>query len=83
MLQKAIEEDPEGPKLERIILARTYEKTIPPRTKEPFSLEFFILGLKFSFSLENYNPGPFFPAAREGLGLKKHSRLKIHSVLKA
>ena len=38
---------------------------------EPFSLESFILGVKLSFSLENFNPGPCFSAAREGLGMKK------------
>ena len=43
----------------------------PPRMKEPFSLEIFILGLKFSFSSENFNPGPCSSAAREGLGMKK------------
>ena len=55
----------------KVILARTHEKIIPPRTKEPFSLKIFILGLKISFSLENFNPGPCFSAAREGLGMKK------------
>ena len=53
-------------------LARTHEKkTIPPRTKFSFSLEIFILGLKLSFSIENFNPGPCFSAAREGPGMKK------------
>ena len=36
-----------------------------------FSLEVFILGLIFSFSLELLNPRPCLPAAREGLGSKK------------
>ena len=40
--------------------APSMKKKNPPRTKEPFSLEMFILGLEFSFSLENFNPGPFF-----------------------
>ena len=53
-------------------LARRSEKiNIPPRTKEPFSLEIYILGLKFSLSLENVNPGPCFSVAREGPGMKK------------
>ena len=64
-------ENPEGPGIEKIILARTHEKTIPPRTKFSFSLEIFILGLKFSFSIENFNPRPCFSAAREGPGMKK------------
>ena len=54
----------------KIILARTEEKTIPPRTKFSFSLEIFILGLKLSFSIEYFNPRPFFSAAREGPGMK-------------
>ena len=61
----------------KFILARTHEKTIPPRTKFSFSLEIFILGLKFSFSIENFNLRPCFSAAREGPGMKFHSRLKI------
>ena len=48
---------PEGSDIEKIILPRK-KTNIPPRTKEPFSLEMFILGLKFSFALENFNPGP-------------------------
>ena len=35
------------------------------------TLEIFILGLQFSFSLENFNPGPCFSAARGGLGMKR------------
>ena len=35
------------------------------------SLEIFILGLKLSFSIENFNPRPCFSAAREGPGIKK------------
>ena len=54
----------------KFILARTHEKAIPPRTKFSFSLEIFILGLKFSFSIENFNPRPCFAAAREGPGMK-------------
>ena len=45
------------------------KKTIPPRTKEPFSLEIAILGLKFSFSLEDFNPGLVF-LRPEGLRMK-------------
>ena len=51
---------------EKFILARTHEKNIPPRTKEPFSLESLILGLKFSFSIENFNPGPCFFCGQRG-----------------
>ena len=61
----------------KIILARTHEKTIPPRTKFSFSHEIFILDLKISFSIENFNPRPCFSAARKGPGMKFHSRLKI------
>ena len=62
----------------KFILARTHQKTIPPCTKFSFSHEIFILGLKFSFSIENFNPRPCFSAAREVPGMKKnHSRLKI------
>ena len=57
-----------------VILAR---KKFPPRTKEPFSLEIFILGSKFSFPLESFNPRPCLSVAREGLGMKKHSGLKL------
>ena len=42
----------------RIILARTLDKTILPRTKNPFSLEICSLGLKCSFSIEKFNSGP-------------------------
>ena len=61
----------------KFILARTHEKTIPPRTKFSFSLEIFILSLKFSFSIENFNPRPCFSAARERPEWNFHSRLKI------
>ena len=54
----------------KIILARTHEKTIPPRTKFSFSLEIFILGLKISFSIENFNPKPCFSAAGKVPGMK-------------
>ena len=54
----------------KFILAQTHEKTIPQRTKISFSLEIFILGLKLSFSIENFNPRPCFSAAREGPGMK-------------
>ena len=50
---------------EKFILARTREK------KKTFP------HLKFSFSIENFNPRPWFSAAREGPGMKNHSRLKI------
>ena len=50
----------------KFILARTHEKTIPPRTKFSFSLEIFILGLKFSFSIENFNPRPCFLRPERG-----------------
>ena len=59
-----------APGWKKFILARTHEKTIPPRTKFSFSLEIFILGLKISFSIENFNPGPCFSAVREGPGMK-------------
>ena len=55
----------------KFILARTHEKIILPRTKKcSFSLEIFILGLKISFPIENFNPRPCFSAAREGPGMK-------------
>ena len=38
--------------------------------KFSFSLKIFILGLKFSLSIENFNPRPCFSAAREGPGMK-------------
>ena len=44
--------------------------TIPPRMKFSFSHEIFILGLKISFSIENFNPRPCFSAAREGPRMK-------------
>ena len=47
------------------------KKTIPPRTKFTFSLEISILDLKFSFSIENYNPDSCFSAVREEPGMKK------------
>ena len=50
----------------KFILARTHEKIAPTRTKFSFSLEILILGLKISFSIENFNPRPCFSAAREG-----------------
>ena len=59
------------------ILARSLEKNIPTRTKKSFSLEIFILGLKFSFLIENFNSRPCFSAAREGSDRKNHSRSKI------
>ena len=64
----------------KFILARTHEKNHSPRTTFSFSLEIFILGLKISFSIENFNPRPCFSAAREGPGMKislNHSQLKI------
>ena len=65
---------PRGPgDRKKIILARTHEKkkkTILPRTKFSFSLEILILGLKISFSIENFNPRPCFSAAREGPRMK-------------
>ena len=60
----------------KYILARTHEKTIPPRTKFSFSLEIFILGLKISFSIENFNPRPCFSAAREGPEMKISFRIE-------
>ena len=42
------------------------KKTIPPRTKFSFSIEIFILGLKISFSIENFNPRPCFSAGQRG-----------------
>ena len=63
---------PRGPgDRKKFILAGTHGKTIPPRTKFSFSLENYILGLNFSFSIENFNPEPCFSAAREGPGMKK------------
>ena len=64
---------PRGPRdRKKIILARTHEKTIPPHARSVHSrLRFFILGLRFSFSLENFNLGPCFSTAREGPGMKK------------
>ena len=47
--------DPEGPEIEKnsFSLERMKKKkNLPARTKEPFSLQFFILGLKLSFPLE-------------------------------
>ena len=69
---------PAGRESKKIILARTHEKkNIPPRTKFSFSLEIFILGLKFHSRLKITIPNPFFSAAREGPGMKSHSRLKV------
>ena len=63
---------PEDPGIEKIVLARTLQKSIPPRTKE-ISLarfiswcEVFILDSKFQLRAE-----PCFSVAREGLKLKK------------
>ena len=42
-----------------------------PCTKCSFSLEVFILGLKFAFSIENFDFGACFSVAREGHGMKK------------
>ena len=61
---------PRGPG-DRIFSLERMKKAIPPRTKFSFSLEIFILGLKFSFSIENFNPRPCFSAVREGPGMKK------------
>ena len=55
----------------KFILARTHEKTIPPCTKEPLSLEIFIPGLKFSFSLENSIPGLVFFCGQRGAHIEK------------
>ena len=55
----------------KIILARTHEKIIPPRTKFSFSLEIIILVWKFHSRLKISIPNPVFFAAREGPGMKK------------
>ena len=47
------------------------KKTIPPRTQKTLSLEMFIPGLKISVSLEIFNPGPCFSAARAGARIAK------------
>ena len=56
--------EPRGlPPKKKISLDRL-EKTIPTRTKKPFSLGVCILGLKCFFSIEDSNPGPRFSAAK-------------------
>ena len=54
------------PQRPRDTKAQTHEKKHSPTHESTFSIEIFILGLKFSLSPENYNPGPCFSAAREG-----------------
>ena len=57
--------DPEGPEIEKRYYSRSNEKNISPRSK-------------FSFSLENFNPGPcFFLRPETGSDWINHSRLKI------
>ena len=58
--------NPEGPEIEKLHARSNACKTIPTRIKEPFSLEFFILGLKFSFSLEISIPGFVFLWSERG-----------------
>ena len=67
---------PRGPR-DRKTFMITRKKNFPPRTNSSLSLEILILGLKFSFSLETFNPGPYFSAAREGLGMKKLFSIEI------
>ena len=45
--------------------------TIPPRTEEPFSLEIFLLDLKFSLAIENFNPRPCLQTGLDGKPLDK------------
>ena len=72
MISRVFYRLPRGPRDRKISFSlERMKKTIPPRTKFSFSIEIFILGLKFSFSIENFNPRPCFSAAREGPRMKK------------
>ena len=63
---------PEGPGIEKLHLARTHGKNHAATHEiSEFSIEIFILGLKISFSVENFNPRPCFSANREGPRMKK------------
>ena len=55
---------------------RYYKQNVLTRTKYAFSLEMLILGLKSTFSIDMFNPGPCFSAAREGLGMKKQFKIE-------
>ena len=58
---------PRGPRDRKHSLSlERMKKTTTPRMKFSFLLEIYILGLKCSFSIENYNPGLVFLQQERG-----------------
>ena len=67
---------PEGPKIEKINSRSIAWKNHSHTNEKSFLLEISILGLKISFSIENFNPKPCFSVAREGSDWKKPSSIE-------
>ena len=79
---------PRNPK-NKFSLERLKNLPPPPRTKKHSRLKCSFCDLRFTFSIENSNPGPCVSAAREGLKLKEkrsiekiipHWKLDFHNI---
>ena len=65
---------PEGPKIKKLNFRSIAWKKHSHKHEKIFSLEMFILGLRLSFSIKNFNPATCFFGNHGGCRIEKNSR---------